>query len=842
MDASGPTNEETEVEPQVDPAYLAHYNGHLDHTRSHLVGKDGSDTLPASFFPPNASWTSAEKDMFFRALTVHSRLRPDLIAEEIKTKTIVDVCVYLDVLEEASSSHPLSLTRKHHPIALEVSNEFVAYEEGKSQALAVAEPHLEEQALQQSREEEIRAHRLATRARKGQARTAANERDREGEKLRKKEFKVWLEQRKAEWEDEQALTLLNLPMLKVLDHILREDEETPLLETKATEQQGGQEVEAGNREATPSTDVYMPQTLLADPDSRLLSEDTIDPSLRTTPAPTLTSETFMVEAPTHSSSLPIHPTFQPSTPPLQSRTIPIFPQEPRSPSRSTVPPDATGDDISVAEAELSPASRRRYRKRMYMRRKRAVTRGVTVVEGVERMKPGRRPKKKPERSAQTPAPENGDMNVDGDEMVQQKPVAAGASTGTTDRGCTTSPQADAAVEDRLGADQNSGDDGVAGGRDNGTRHPHVSGKTLPYKLLARLEQQGVNAEWLRAEGFELLHLRGIGKLMRLYSVLDEEQDDLTTQIHVDVVKLLSAHVVDFVTRAIHRIVVVREQERLAKVQTKVWRLAENQVITVPNVEHALGLMGQAKLSKAAHFEGLLERLNIPAEDNASSDEEDASEELPARSTTRSHKRKRDDSGDSSHSDDEDADDQGDEEMDSMNGSDDESLDPLHLPSHRRICAPFVRLPSRLYPSTSDLPQGFPHSVVFMPFPASTTHTIPESEPQDDLITDETDEALRHELSEEQALDACDRLIEANYERAFWALVKAGTTPNRSAWDGVFDAAPGAAAEAPLRRTKKRKRGSVGDTDKERRRPDKLRYIEPDPSGPVKSAVYVVDSD
>lgn len=61
--------------------------------------------LRGSSVPPSLLyWSPEEKERFFYALSRHSRLRPDLIAEHIGTKTASEVWAYLSFLEQSASS------------------------------------------------------------------------------------------------------------------------------------------------------------------------------------------------------------------------------------------------------------------------------------------------------------------------------------------------------------------------------------------------------------------------------------------------------------------------------------------------------------------------------------------------------------------------------------------------------------------------------------------------------------------------------------------------------------------------------------------------------------------
>jgi hypothetical protein len=74
---------------------------------------------------------SAEKALFFRALSVHFRLRPDLIAAGIGTKSTADVAVYLSLLREGAAAATATGTiardqRPATPATHEVSAALVA--------------------------------------------------------------------------------------------------------------------------------------------------------------------------------------------------------------------------------------------------------------------------------------------------------------------------------------------------------------------------------------------------------------------------------------------------------------------------------------------------------------------------------------------------------------------------------------------------------------------------------------------------------------------------------------------------------------------------------------------
>lgn len=117
--------------------YARQFRVHQDLVRGHLIGKsENSEPLLPSFFPPASFWTASEKDLFFHGLSVFSRLRPDLIAEHIKTKSTFDVCLYLDALHTGYLKECSGTSVRHQlEPAKEVSEEWIQHEETLSNAL-----------------------------------------------------------------------------------------------------------------------------------------------------------------------------------------------------------------------------------------------------------------------------------------------------------------------------------------------------------------------------------------------------------------------------------------------------------------------------------------------------------------------------------------------------------------------------------------------------------------------------------------------------------------------------------------------------------------------------------
>ncbi|KAL1759442.1 hypothetical protein FB107DRAFT_271011 [Schizophyllum commune] len=219
--------------------YVAQYRQHLEDIRAHLAGgrslgdheeADATDhvdepEVPARpgeqdgaadesfdlFFPLDVAeepaedentWTASEQDAFFHGLAVYSRLRPNLIASCIPTKTVPDVCAYLEALEEAASHHPLpdALDRRRTaPLAMEVSDSWLEWEETQATRLAAAEPDWEAYALNAQRQDTLATYPPDT-------------------------SDPALETLQAHWKAEDALRTLDTHKLRAISHILRVDE------------------------------------------------------------------------------------------------------------------------------------------------------------------------------------------------------------------------------------------------------------------------------------------------------------------------------------------------------------------------------------------------------------------------------------------------------------------------------------------------------------------------------------------------------------------------------------------------------------------------------------------
>ncbi|KAJ7680341.1 hypothetical protein DFH06DRAFT_1464568, partial [Mycena polygramma] len=397
--------------PCVDTAlmsekYATDYETHLGQLREHLSGNAGQP-LPPSFIPPAGYWTSREKDCFFHALAVHSRLRPDLIANSVKSKTVVDVCAYIDALDRAAATRsPMPSLRSTLEGAMEVSDSWVEYEEAQASILTKLDSEWEEEA-----EEHRRAALLTRRFQDEHA------------------YWSWKEEQESQWRKQDTLAKLGIKHLQMLDRLIRNPAVTgPPTEPPLVTEPSASEPLAHLPESRFHDGLIDPVLLAL---SAAPAETSLPPSSPREPA---TSD----ERPPDRSSIPT------TTPLLSSPVV-----------TSRRPSDAS-------HRHLSPASRRRLAKRLHMRKKRAEAAGIEpnllptkLVPGPKQKRvyiPKPRPHKYKPRKPKNPPPEldmeeeahsdpnmNAGPSVSGSRSVEDDDEGTVSGTTYYNKGGVTAP-------------------------------------------------------------------------------------------------------------------------------------------------------------------------------------------------------------------------------------------------------------------------------------------------------------------------------------------------------------------------------------------------------------------
>ncbi|KAF9029001.1 hypothetical protein BDZ89DRAFT_1160035 [Hymenopellis radicata] len=363
--------------------YSSLFREHLAQFRAHLAGDDGQ-SLPSSYIPPTGYWTPTEKNIFFHGLSIYSALRPDLIANQLEHKTIVDVCTYIDLLAEASaegSNTSSRVERRDLDIAMEVSDDWVALEEQHGARLSSLEGSWDIAETRKQREEMVKSE---------EARILGDITDKQQRKQLKQQFSAWKRDQESAWDKEHALLSLDSVQIRVLHKILVAEDSKhavdQLVEPVAASTEG-------------------------------VSHIPIDPVL-------IAESAAMLKAARPVSDDPLVP---PTAPESNPQTLPT------PPSRSVITIMEPGEAVSPDLGSLSPKSRRRLQNRMYMRRKRAAANGTPVNEDMGVLSTGRKRKVLPPKDPVPPKFKSATYVVDSDDSepdelpeIQQP----GASTST----------------------------------------------------------------------------------------------------------------------------------------------------------------------------------------------------------------------------------------------------------------------------------------------------------------------------------------------------------------------------------------------------------------------------
>ncbi|KAJ6499281.1 hypothetical protein C8R45DRAFT_1093508 [Mycena sanguinolenta] len=499
----------------MSDVYTSDYESHLAQLKAHLSGKT-DQALPSSFIPPAGYWTSREKETFFHALTIHSRLRPDLIAASVKSKTVLDVCAYLDALDRATVAQPMVSQRATLQGAMEVSDSWVDYEEEQASELMELEPGWEEEV-----KEHKRAELLANRFEDDSS------------------YWSWKDEQEGLWRKQDTLRLLSLPHLAVMERLLQKPDVA------------GEALDSVRQTPEPTLEP------LPTPE---LHNGVIDPVLL---AQSLSS-------PQHVPSLePTEPDRGPSGS-ADTRSAYTTPPLPASPPPSHIPPSA---DYFKA---LSPASRRRLKKRLSMRKARAEARG-TVPNLLPIILPSHTKTKVYVRKPRPYKYKKRHKNLNVEEEA------------------------------------NNGDDGAI----PATGH-HGGGLNPEEKIEQIFLDRGVDGNTLVQWGFDVFNMRKLGRLMGLFDRAYGDSDH-ESSISFDTIEILRNILLDFTSTVVQSAISIRAQEVTLKRNMKIWSLQKEDKIIRANIQDALMMHGFSRQNLLTDFSE--DAPKDPSPDDAENDED-----------------------------------------------------------------------------------------------------------------------------------------------------------------------------------------------------------------------------
>lgn len=498
----------SEPEANINAIYVAQFRQHLAQVRAHLAGTDAVPLLP-SYLPPTGYWTAEEKDEFFHALSVHSRFRPDLISACVKTKTILDVCAYIDALSNTlSRGHSLPPLRSNLECAMEVSDSWVQWEEANAEDLVVIEPKWEEEALEQRHEGE-----MIMRANSVEAITAADNGN-----LASADRETWERVRRRIWRRETALKRLDLHHLGALDGFLRQTE-SEVANTDADQVQSEDQECQGIPvlpfllPPEPPTARTLPSSAISDDMVLLRSSKSNHVQILPQPGTNVFEATDRSPLPPELSSLQAVNILSSSSP--QPVTLSHSSPGERSPNPQGF--KEKGADPS----DLTPMSRRRFQKKLYMRRKRAQQRGEEVVSDFINLRPGRKveerkpPKQRPKYyKTKTKTSSREENEVDNIPMDVEAPSPHGIPVPlpgeNVSQDAAHAQGHNAGVPKDYEETNNSDDDDD----DDHQKRYKTGGLTKPYKIKRDFMDNGIDGKTLQEGNLGLFHLSTLGRFMK----------------------------------------------------------------------------------------------------------------------------------------------------------------------------------------------------------------------------------------------------------------------------------------------------------------------------------------
>lgn len=462
--------DEDEIE---ETPYFRHFRVHLQEVQDRIHGSSHGALMP-SYYPPCGYWTSQEKEQFFHGLSIHSRLRPDLIAADIPTKSVLDICAYLSLLEDVSQKTSREKRRRATIIAAaDVSDDWVEYEEQLAERLVQNEIQYVSGAVQTVRKENMQEMVKSLRA---------SEPDKTAFGRARKRVKLEL---KEEWDAEDCLKVLGPTHLSVIDNIVKKEES----------------------EGTPA------EGLLRQQDT---SNSVIDPTL-------LAMSHFTT---VHGSATGVGVETPLTQPPIANSPVVDQARTQQSPTTSQVATHHTKglheNSSEVDLSSLSPKARRRHQKRLYMRRKRAEAAGRPFSTTTLRLKPGRRGREGG-HVASIPFLVSSPVSPDTlPNILDDAQYTLGQETDNDDEDTNIfggKQEYEATLEAAANGPptaamfQRERDDPDGSQTTLSHKKPKKRGHTLPYKIKTQLLKCGYNAKTLRDMGLDLFHLTRLGKLI-----------------------------------------------------------------------------------------------------------------------------------------------------------------------------------------------------------------------------------------------------------------------------------------------------------------------------------------
>ncbi|KAF9447490.1 hypothetical protein P691DRAFT_776104 [Macrolepiota fuliginosa MF-IS2] len=239
--------------------------------------------------------------------------------------------------------------------------------------------------------------------------------------------------------------------------------------------------------------------------------------------------------------------------------------------------------------DLSPQSRRRYQKRMHMRRKRALLKGEEVDLTMDNLQSG--PRRKLTWNTSEPTIETLDGQNTDSELTADAAIPG--------------------VPDPINAYQTPPMESSGEGVNGHSQSAKMVGARVKYKnVRTSFARHNVAPEAIVASGLDIFNFSRLGKLSRQFiSVYDSSLANEDASISAEALHLLFEILKDFLVQLISRVVVLEEEHRRLRGTTKVWRknIDETQKGTIDTsaIQFALKTMGITNENTNQYFADLL---------------------------------------------------------------------------------------------------------------------------------------------------------------------------------------------------------------------------------------------
>ncbi|KAF8586438.1 hypothetical protein K439DRAFT_953025 [Ramaria rubella] len=509
--------------------------------------------LLGSFVPPHTYWTPIDKAKLFQSLGRHSRWNPDIIAEDIGGgKTVAEVCSYLELLEQASAKH----SRKRN------SDGFHREEEQSLQS-----------SLKRKRNEEVKKAKHALREGFQEETSSDEDMANEGDDDWRSRFETRKQELTVSWKRDKFLSSLGERYLKTMDIMIRDvdpvDEKQTIVEHSRQPDDATHDHDTHIKYSTAhqrpnlDTNITTDGLLRSEPLESHVSNSQIDPSLLA-----------LDLASAGSDAQPTSPSCAPDC------GLNAMASSSPLPGPQPVSEDMPSVIVPEIPHNLSPASRRRLRKRLWARRKRAQESGLPASEvsmELTKLKRGRKAK-----SSARAGEEKECIGV----PVESRPLDPGVAVQDP------LPSVEPVIEEDGPpvVNDESQEEDKEENTDSDASESARARKPYGWSNLQTLE---INETMLRAHGLDVFHLSKLASLMSLIGAIHMpvEPDEGLSALSYPFLRLLRACLAHFLTCLVGHVIVHKEIETCQKRRIhNIFRTGGAKEIRTENVHEVLELM------------------------------------------------------------------------------------------------------------------------------------------------------------------------------------------------------------------------------------------------------------